>query len=182
MPKVSQSFKYSALSYLSEFVPQGYILNSNAPPMLRSQGSLPQLPVTSLFSSASKYLEGVSPHVNDAAFAETEAAVKEYVVSPHSAELQRRLEARAAEPEIKSRIGSVTSGMTLPTRAIGTLQSSFREVTEGYPVKPSDVARKHDPEDEDDYVRWTITSFKRSTAELKHYIVEAATRDAYPGG
>lgn len=27
----------------------------------------------------------------------------------------------------------------------------------------------------DDYIRWTITSLKRSTAELKHYLAEAAT-------
>ena len=27
----------------------------------------------------------------------------------------------------------------------------------------------------DDHVRWTITSLKRRTAELKHYLAEAAT-------
>jgi carnitine O-acetyltransferase len=27
----------------------------------------------------------------------------------------------------------------------------------------------------DDYVRWTITSLKRDTALLKHYLAEAAT-------
>ena len=27
----------------------------------------------------------------------------------------------------------------------------------------------------DDYIRWTITSLKRNTAELKHYLAEAAT-------
>ena len=27
----------------------------------------------------------------------------------------------------------------------------------------------------DDYIRWTITSLKRRTAELKHYLAEAAT-------
>lgn len=27
----------------------------------------------------------------------------------------------------------------------------------------------------DDYIRWTITSLKRQTAELKHYLAEAAT-------
>ena len=27
----------------------------------------------------------------------------------------------------------------------------------------------------DDYIRWTITSVKRRTAELKHYLAEAAT-------
>jgi len=31
----------------------------------------------------------------------------------------------------------------------------------------------------DDYIRWTITSLKRNTAELRHYLAEAAseTRD-----
>lgn len=27
----------------------------------------------------------------------------------------------------------------------------------------------------DEYIRWTITSLKRRTAELKHYLAEAAT-------
>jgi carnitine O-acetyltransferase len=27
----------------------------------------------------------------------------------------------------------------------------------------------------DDYVRWTLTSLKRSTAELKHFLAESAT-------
>lgn len=27
----------------------------------------------------------------------------------------------------------------------------------------------------DDYIRWTITSLKRGTNELKHYLAEAAT-------
>ena len=27
----------------------------------------------------------------------------------------------------------------------------------------------------EDYIRWTITSLKRGTAELKHYLAEAAT-------
>ena len=27
----------------------------------------------------------------------------------------------------------------------------------------------------DEYIRWTITSFKRRTKELKHYLAEAAT-------
>ena len=27
----------------------------------------------------------------------------------------------------------------------------------------------------DDYIRWTITSLKRNTAELRHYLAEAAT-------
>ena len=27
----------------------------------------------------------------------------------------------------------------------------------------------------DNYIRWTITSLKRHTAELKHYLAEAAT-------
>jgi len=27
----------------------------------------------------------------------------------------------------------------------------------------------------EDYIRWTITSLKRNTADLKHYLAEAAT-------
>jgi carnitine O-acetyltransferase len=58
--------------------------------------------VPSLSSTATKYLESVRPHVDDAAFAKTEAAVNEFVASAQGAELQKRLEARAAEPGTKN--------------------------------------------------------------------------------
>ncbi|KAJ4481958.1 acyltransferase ChoActase/COT/CPT [Lentinula aciculospora] len=199
MPKASRSLKSSASSHTS--IPPGYVLDPNAQPMLRFQESLPHLPVPSLSSTANKYLETVRPHVNDAAYAQTEAAVKEFVASPQAAELQKRLEARAAEPGIKNWLSdwwndAAYMGYRDPvvvfvsyfyvhlddkfrrepaTRAASLIKAmlAFREMTESqrlepekirgaplcmdsykwlfhssrYPVKPSDIAGKHDPKE-----------------------------------
>ncbi|KAG8956475.1 Carnitine O-acetyltransferase mitochondrial [Tulasnella sp. 419] len=67
-------------------------------PMLRFQRGLPNLPVPPLSSTAAKYLESVEPHVTPEAFQATKKAVEEFIASDHGKELQRRLEARAAEP------------------------------------------------------------------------------------
>ena len=64
------------------------------PPMLRYQSSLPKLPIPSLHSTASKYLETVRPLVTPEAYARTESIVNAFVASPQAAELQRRLEER----------------------------------------------------------------------------------------
>lgn len=96
----SSSSKSSAAT--TETPPPGHSIDPQAGPMLRYQASLPRLPVPTLSSTAHKYLETVRPHVTDSAYARTEAAVKEFLASPHVAELQKRLEARAADPETKS--------------------------------------------------------------------------------
>jgi carnitine O-acetyltransferase len=72
--------------------------------MLRFQSSLPRLPVPTLPSTASKYLESVRPHLSPAAYTHTESVVKTFLASPEATELQRRLENRAtqADPEIKN--------------------------------------------------------------------------------
>lgn len=70
--------------------------------MLRFQSSLPNLPVPSLSSTAQKYLETVRPHVDDTAFAATQAAVAEFIESPLAADLQNQLETRAKEEGRKS--------------------------------------------------------------------------------
>jgi carnitine O-acetyltransferase len=70
--------------------------------MLRFQASLPQLPVPSLSSTAAKYLESVRPHVSDSAFNATTAAVNAFLASPQSAELQKRLQDRAAQPGVQN--------------------------------------------------------------------------------
>jgi carnitine O-acetyltransferase len=79
------------------FVPPGYSIDPAAPPMLRFQASLPQLPVPALSSTAHKYLESVRPHLSDAAFARTQDAVNSFLASPQSAELQKRLQDRATQ-------------------------------------------------------------------------------------
>jgi carnitine O-acetyltransferase len=66
--------------------------------MLRYQASLPHLPVPPLSSTLSKYLETIRPHLTSAEYARSEAVVREFGASPRGAELQKRLEARAAEP------------------------------------------------------------------------------------
>jgi carnitine O-acetyltransferase len=128
--------------------------------MLRFEASIPRLPVPSLSSTATKYLETVKPHVDDAAFAKTEAAVKEFVASPQAAELQRRLEARAADPDTKNWLSEWWNDVaymgyrdpvvvfvsyfyvhvddqlrrTSPARAASLIKAmlSFREMTERY--------------------------------------------------
>ncbi|KAJ6621836.1 acyltransferase ChoActase/COT/CPT [Mycena sp. CBHHK59/15] len=81
-----------------ETPPKGYAVDPSAGPMLRYQASLPRLPVPTISSTAHKYLETARPHLTPAEYAQTEAAVHAFIDSPQSAELQRRLEARAAEP------------------------------------------------------------------------------------
>ena len=66
--------------------------------MLRFEKSLPKLPVPTLESTASKYLESVKPHLTPAEFATTQTVVKDFLGSPIGKTLQERLLARAAEP------------------------------------------------------------------------------------
>ncbi|KAJ6508504.1 acyltransferase ChoActase/COT/CPT [Mycena sanguinolenta] len=82
----------------TEVPPKGYAIDPSAGPMLRYQASLPRLPVPTISSTANKYLESARPHLTPAEYAQTEAAVHAFMASPQSAELQKRLEARAAEP------------------------------------------------------------------------------------
>jgi carnitine O-acetyltransferase len=70
--------------------------------MLRYQASLPTLPVPTLSSTASKYLESVRPHLTPSAFLKTEAAVSAFLDSPLVAELQKRLRSRATDPDTKN--------------------------------------------------------------------------------
>ncbi|KIJ27801.1 hypothetical protein M422DRAFT_270989, partial [Sphaerobolus stellatus SS14] len=79
-------------------VPPGYSVDTCVGPMLRFEKSLPRLPVPTLSSTASKYLESVKPHVTPAVYEKTKKAVDEFVSSDLAKELQSRLEGRAAEP------------------------------------------------------------------------------------
>ena len=82
--------------------PPGYVADPSAGPMLRYQESLPKLPVPPLSSTLSKYIETVQPHLSAEEFSRTRAAVKKFADSPLAQELQKRLEARAAEPGMKN--------------------------------------------------------------------------------
>jgi carnitine O-acetyltransferase len=81
-------------------LPEGYKADPKQGPMLRYEASLPHLPVPPLSSTLSKYLETIRPHLTSTEYARSEAVVREFGASPRGAELQKRLEARAAEPGI----------------------------------------------------------------------------------
>ena len=85
-------------AFSSSSIPEGYKADPNQGPMLRYEASLPHLPVPLLSSTLSKYLETIRPHMTSSEYARSEAAVHEFGASSRGAELQRRLEARAAEP------------------------------------------------------------------------------------
>lgn len=85
-------------------------------PMYRFQQSLPNLPVPSIASTATKYLDSLRPLLSDpstsapvttadsptAEFSTTKTAVAEFMESPLVAELQKRLEHRANEEGIQN--------------------------------------------------------------------------------
>ncbi|KAI0241817.1 Carnitine O-acetyltransferase mitochondrial [Massospora cicadina] len=74
---------------------------SSLKPMLAHQASLPRLPVPKLGDTLDKYLKTVRPLVDEAQFKKTCAIAREFekAVGP---ELQARLEARAADPNISN--------------------------------------------------------------------------------
>lgn len=78
--------------------PPGYAIDPSLGPMLQFQRSLPHLPVPTLSSTASKYLETVRPHLTANEYKDTQEAVDDFVTSPLAAELQERLKARASQP------------------------------------------------------------------------------------
>jgi len=81
----------------------GYTEDNSKGPMLRFQESLPKLPVPTLAESGAKYLKSVHPILSKDEFAQTEKLVREFVAAGGKGEeLQKRLEARAAEPGMKN--------------------------------------------------------------------------------
>ncbi|KAI0320157.1 acyltransferase ChoActase/COT/CPT [Amylostereum chailletii] len=83
-------------------LPPGYKADHSRGPMLRYQESLPRLPVPPLSSTLAKYLETTRPHLTSEEYSKTEAAVRTFEKSPLAAELQKRLQARADQPGMKS--------------------------------------------------------------------------------
>lgn len=71
-------------------------------PMLRYQASLPTLPIPTLQSTGTKYLETVQPLLTPDEFVKTRNAVEDFVKSPLAMTLQKRLQARADEPGMKN--------------------------------------------------------------------------------
>ncbi|KAI6030704.1 acyltransferase ChoActase/COT/CPT, partial [Pisolithus orientalis] len=62
----SRFLKSSAVHRSQHQVPEGYSVDQSAGNMLRFQASLPHLPVPSLSSTVTKYLETVKPHLTEA--------------------------------------------------------------------------------------------------------------------
>jgi carnitine O-acetyltransferase len=58
--------------------------------------------VPTLQSTAAKYLETVKPLLAPEAFAKTRKAVEDFVASPLAQTLQKRLQARAAQPRMQN--------------------------------------------------------------------------------
>jgi carnitine O-acetyltransferase len=70
---------------------------SSSKPLYASQSSLPHLPIPTLSSTFSKYLETLLPLQSASERAQSKKAVKAFLDSPLSGKLQERLEARAKE-------------------------------------------------------------------------------------
>lgn len=96
-----RSFKTSAPRKTEE-VPPGYAVDHSAGKTLRFEASLPRLPVPPVTSTAAKYLESVQPHLTAEEYAKTKAIVEKFVQSDLAKALQERLQARAADPNIKN--------------------------------------------------------------------------------
>jgi carnitine O-acetyltransferase len=71
-------------------------------PMLRFQSSLPALPVPSLQHTCAKYLDSLKPLLALDAYARTQKIVDSFLASPQAAQLQTRLQDRAAQPGMDS--------------------------------------------------------------------------------
>ncbi|KAJ5325456.1 uncharacterized protein N7506_008558 [Penicillium brevicompactum] len=84
-------------------VPEGYKEDISKGKMLRFEDSLPQLPVPTLEETSRRYLKSVHAVVSEAEYARTKSAVEAFIRPGGQGEsLQKRLEARAADPKIKN--------------------------------------------------------------------------------
>lgn len=83
----------------SDDVPEGYVRDPNVGPTYAYQRSLPHLPVPTLASTTSKYLESVQPHLTPDEYKRTKKVVEEFATSDLAKTLQERLQARAADTD-----------------------------------------------------------------------------------
>jgi hypothetical protein len=94
--------RHSSTTTAPQDPPPGYAIDPTAPPMLRYQSSLPSLPVPTLQSTCTKYLETVQPLLTPSEYTTTQSSVSQFLASPQAAELQRRLQERAATPGVQN--------------------------------------------------------------------------------
>lgn len=78
-------------------IPEGYSIDSTVGPTYAYQRSLPHLPVPSLNSTLSKYLETVQPHLTKEQYEKTNRVVEEFANGSIGKKLQERLELRAKD-------------------------------------------------------------------------------------
>lgn len=91
------------LSSTAAKLPEGYVEDLSKGKMLRFQDSLPKLPVPTLEETAAKYLRSLVPLTTPQEFANSEAAVKDFIKPGGVGQkLQKKLEDRAADPKIKN--------------------------------------------------------------------------------
>ncbi|KAF3937345.1 hypothetical protein ABW19_dt0203692 [Dactylella cylindrospora] len=84
-------------------LPPGYKEDLSKGAMLRFEDSLPRLPVPTLEETAAKYLKSVHPLLSEAEFQQTTKAVKEFIApGGKGEELQKKLVAKAADPNVKN--------------------------------------------------------------------------------
>ncbi|KAJ2852726.1 Carnitine O-acetyltransferase mitochondrial [Coemansia brasiliensis] len=92
---------YKAISILKPSSAVRSIQNTATKPaakLFEFQSQLPKLPVPALSETLPKYLRSVEPLLSKEEFAQTKKIVEEFGQSAQGRELQKRLEARAAEP------------------------------------------------------------------------------------
>lgn len=90
-------------NHTASALPKGYVEDISKGPMLRYQESLPKLPVPTLEETAAKYLRSVVPLTTPDEYARTEAAVKDFIKPGGAGQaLQKKLEAKAADPNVKN--------------------------------------------------------------------------------
>ncbi|KAI0786838.1 acyltransferase ChoActase/COT/CPT [Abortiporus biennis] len=102
IPAMSKSRTLKTSAPRKSDVPPGYVADPTGGAMLRFEKSLPRLPVPTLESTTSKWLETVQPHLKPAEFSTTQKAVSTFLQSEQSKILQERLKARAADPNVKN--------------------------------------------------------------------------------
>lgn len=91
------------LNSTASILPEGYKEDLSKGPMLRFQESLPKLPVPTLEETAAKYLRSLLPLTTPEEFANSEKAVKDFIrPGGVGQELQKKLEAKAADPNTKN--------------------------------------------------------------------------------
>src|ERR1700759_3812591 len=81
----------------------GYVEDKSKGAMLRSEDSLPRLPVPTLEETAKRYLKSLHPLLSRSEYEQSQRAVAEFIKpGGQGEELQKRLIARREDPKVKN--------------------------------------------------------------------------------